>query len=381
MDSDSTPTSNPAIRWGVSAVVLFALSLALYFGRSLFIPTVVALLLSCMLWPVVGWLARGGVPWALAATVIVGLVAILLVALVYAGSRTLPGIVEALPTTPERQQETYSDFRKRIERLIPWAIDENFLPEKADDSQLVKYLRTTVDPKNPQLIDNTLLGVGAVKNWVIDTTLILFILFFFLLEGRLLTSRLVDVISSEGDARAEAITALADIANQVRSFLIWRTIINVGAAAIFGVIYQLCGLSHPWAWALLTIILLYVPYIGTFLASIPPLLDAFLTVDSPWVTVGLLVFYVAFVTVEGYIIVPLVMGRSMDLNATTVLLTTVYWHLVWGTAGLFLSMPLMAIIKAVCAHVPGWKPWARLMETEESPPKGIVNETPGNQGQ
>ena len=78
----------------------------------------------------------------------------------------------------------------------------------------------------------------------------------------------------------------------------------------------------------------------------------------------LLAFYVAFVTVEGYIIVPMVMGRSMDLNATTVLLTTVYWHLVWGTAGLFLSMPLMAIIKAVCAHVRGLEPWARLMETE-----------------
>ena len=151
-----------------------------------------------------------------------------------------------------------------------------------------------------------------------------------MLEGRLLTSRLVDVVSNSGDARAEAVTALADIAAQVRSFLIWRTIINLGAAAVFGAIYQVCGLSHPWTWALLTVVLLYVPYLGTFLASIPPLLDAFITVDSPWVTVGLLAFYVAFVTVEGYIIVPMVMGRSMDLNATTVLLTTVYWHLLWG---------------------------------------------------
>ena len=99
--------------------------------------------------------------------------------------------------------------------------------------------------------------------------------------------------------------------------------------------------------------------------GVPPILDAFLTVESPWVAVGLLVFYVACVTVEGYFLVPLVMGRSMDLNASTVLLTTVYWELVWGPAGLFLSMPLMAMVKAVCAHVPGWKPWGRLMETED----------------
>ena len=364
MAPESNP--NPATRWVVSAVVLFALSLALYFGRSLFIPTVVGVLLACMLWPVVGWLARGGVPWALATIVVVGLVFVLLVVGVYAGSRTLPTIIEALPTTPERQQEAYSHVRARITRIMPWAIDENFLPKEAADSQLVKYLHATVDPKNPQLIDKTLLGAGALGNWILQTTLVLFILFFFLLEGRLLTSRLVDVVSNSGDARAEAVTALADIAAQVRSFLIWRTIINLGAAAVFGAIYQVCGLSHPWTWALLTVVLLYVPYLGTFLASIPPLLDAFITVDSPWVTVGLLAFYVAFVTVEGYIIVPMVMGRSMDLNATTVLLTTVYWHLLWGTAGLFLSMPLMAIIKAVCTHVPGWKPWAHLMETEGS---------------
>jgi predicted PurR-regulated permease PerM len=359
---DSTP--NPVYRWGVAAVVLFALSLALYFGRSLFVPSVVALLLACILWPVVAWLARGGVPWGLAATVIVGLVAVLLGAGLYAASRTVPGIVAALPTTPESQQEAYSHFRGRIERVMPWAVDDNFLPEKAADSPLVKYLHSRTDPKNPELIDNTLWGFGALKDWLLETTLILFILFFFLLEGRLLTARLVDVVSSEGDARAEAITALADIASQVRSFLIWRTIINVGSAAVFGAVYQACGLAHPWAWALASIVLLYVPYLGTVLASIPPLLDAFITVDSPWVTVGLLVFYVAYVTVEGYLIVPLLMGRSMDLNATTVLLTTVYWHLLWGTAGLFLSMPLMAIIKAVCAHVRGLEPWARLMETE-----------------
>ena len=377
MPSDPTKTPNTAIRWGGTAVILFALSLALYFGRSLFVPTVVALLLACMLWPAVGWLSRGGLPWGAATIVVVGLVFVLFIASIYAASRTLPGIVEALPTSSERVQEVYSRFRDRIERIMPWAIDDDFLPAKADDSQLVKYVRSSLDPKNPQLIDNTWLGTRWVGGLLLETTLILFILFFFLLEGRLLTSRLVDVVSFEGHARAEAVTALADIAEQVRSFLIWRTLINLGSAAVFGVIYQLCGLSHPWTWALLTVILLYVPYLGTFLASIPPLIDAFITVDSPWVTVGLLAFYVAFVTVEGYILVPLVMGRGMDLNATTVLLTTVYWELIWGPAGLFLSMPLMAMVKAICTHVPGWRPWARLMETEdEVKPAGVMGTTP-----
>jgi hypothetical protein len=59
------------------------------------------------------------------------------------------------------------------------------------------------------------------------------------------------------------------------------------------------------------------------------------------------------------------MGRPMQLNATTVLLACLFWHLVWGTPGLFLAMPLMAAVKAICANVPGWEAWANLMSTRE----------------
>ena len=62
------------------------------------------------------------------------------------------------------------------------------------------------------------------------------------------------------------------------------------------------------------------------------------------------------------------MGRSMDLNATTVLLACLYWSVVWGpAAGFFLAMPLMAAVKAVCIHVDAWKAWGELMSSDEEP--------------
>jgi hypothetical protein len=51
----------------------------------------------------------------------------------------------------------------------------------------------------------------------------------------------------------------------------------------------------------------------------------------------------------------------MDLNATTVLLACLFWELLWGLPGLFLAMPLMAGIKAICHNVPDWQVWANLM--------------------
>jgi hypothetical protein len=87
--------------------------------------------------------------------------------------------------------------------------------------------------------------------------------------------------------------------------------------------------------------------------------------------VFILLFYLAIIIIEGYLIVPVIMGRSMELNATTVMLACLFWELVWGTLGLFLAMPLMAGIKAICYHVPGWRPWANLMgttEVDDAPP-------------
>ncbi len=135
-----------------------------------------------------------------------------------------------------------------------------------------------------------------------------------------------------------------------------------------GLLYQLLGLSQPWTWALLTAVLWYVPYIGPIIAGFPPVLDAFISCDNPWVPLGILVFYVLFVMLEGYFVVPVVMGRSMELNATTVMLACLFWELVWGVPGLFLAMPLMAAVRTICMHVPDWHPWANLMGTRENPP-------------
>jgi predicted PurR-regulated permease PerM len=168
------------------------------------------------------------------------------------------------------------------------------------------------------------------------------------------------------------VNALQDIAMQIRAYLVWRTIINFALAIFLGMVYQILGLSQPWTWALITAVAWYVPYLGPIVAGIPPVLDAFVSCESPWVAIGILIFYILVVTLEGYLIVPVVMGRSMELNATTVMLACLFWELVWGTSGLFLAMPLMAAIKTICAHVPDWQPWANLMSTrdDEPPEKG-----------
>ena len=250
---------------------------------------------------------------------------------------------------------------------VPVQDDDIYFHQDPEQSELFKTIRAFFSKDNEtfQTLVKTCLWSSSDFLW--EALLILFVLLFLLIEGRMLTAHLVAIFGPGMEVRKRAVGALQDMANQIRSYLVWRTIINFAMALFLGLLYQLLHLSQPWTWAMLTAVMWYVPYIGPIVAGFPPVLDAFISCD-PWVAVGVLVFYVLCVILEGYFVVPVVMGRSMELNATTVMLACLFWQLVWGVPGLFLAMPLMAAVRTICMHVPDWHPWADLMGTRENPP-------------
>ena len=383
-----------ATRWGLNLLIILAMIGALYLGRPIFIPTIIALLFAAMLWPGATYLHEKGVPipflagssgfpwlrpwvyrvkisWNVACMFLVGVLITVALVITLGFVLAIPKILQALPNDQAKSQAFYGRFRQRLQAVSPVPLDPTLFPEKAEESQLVTYIQNALNPEKSSLVVDTLRSGGEYgTSWIVQWILIMFILLFLLMEGRMLSRRVVQIFGPSPSVQNKVVDALKDMATQIRVYLVWRTIINFALAIFLGMVYQILGLSQPWTWALITAILWYVPYLGPILAGVPPVLDAFVSCESPWVSIGILVFYILVVTLEGYLIVPVVMGRSMELNATTVMLACLFWELVWGTSGLFLAMPLMAAIKTICAHVPDWQPWANLMGTrdDDEPP-------------
>jgi predicted PurR-regulated permease PerM len=381
----------------LNALILLGMVLALYLGHSIFIPTVIALLLAAMLWPSADWLLTRGipfpgvagraefpwlrpclhrlkVPWTIACTLVVSLLVIVAFTILLGIAVAIPKLLQAVPNTPDKEQETYEQLKIKLNRISPVPISPQYLPEKAEESQVFQYVKGALNPQRDVVFSALVRLAQYGGSWLWESILIMFLLLFLLLEGGMLTRRVVEIFGPSIQVQGKAATALRDMANQIRSYLVWRTIINFTLALFLGLVYYVLGLSQSWTWALFTAILWYVPYIGPILAGVPPVLDAFVSCDSPWAPIGILLFYVFLVTLEGYFIIPVVMGRSMEMNATTVMLACLFWELVWGPAGLFLAMPLMAAVKTICTHVPDWQAWANLMDTREEPVK--TDETP-----
>jgi predicted PurR-regulated permease PerM len=362
-----------ATRIGLNLSAVLGIAALLKLGAALFVPLVLAVLLASVLYPAARFLHDFvRVPWFFSCVaVLLAAVAVFLV-VVAAFAVAIPQTLEGLPMGDAAWQEQYRKIQNNLQAVLPSWVG---IPYYEDPNQSYIYRHIRDYFSNSKMSENLpaiALSTGA-RGW--QAILIMFITLFLLLEGQMLADKVRAIFGPSRETQNRVSTAIAQMASAIRTYLIWRTIVNLGLAVVLGAVYNAAGLKYWYLWALLVAVLSYVPYLGTIAAGIPPFLDAMLFVD-PIVAVGIGLFYVGVVTFEGYIIVPWVMGRSMDLNATTVLLACLFWEELWGMSGLFLAMPIMAALKAVCMQVDGWQGWGELMGSGPAKPLALL-ETDG----
>ncbi len=355
-----------ATRYGLNVLALLGTSIALYLGSSIFIPVTISVLLATILYPAASWFhARLRFPWFLACLVsILGLV-FLHLAIVTAVAASVPQLINKLPTNEEQWKEKYSQTASRLREVSPLPIND-ILPDDPDSSKFYQSVKQLFSAESLSVYLQKLAGFGLEQ--MSQVVLILFVTLFLLLEGEMLAKKGRAIFGPSTESQSRVTRAVAEMAEAVRKYLVWRTIVNLGLAIICGMVYKYAFKLEQWyLWAILTAVLNYIPYIGTIAAGVMPFAELLIS-GRPDAALGVMVFYGCVVTVEGYLIVPWVMGRSMDLNATTVMLACLFWHLLWGVAGLFLAMPLMAALKAICMHVEDWNAWGQLMSSGPSVP-------------
>jgi predicted PurR-regulated permease PerM len=363
---------NLAARIGLNLVAFLGGVFILRLGSPIFLPLIFAIIFATILWPSANRLHNFyHLPWSLSCIVAVGGLVFFNLIVVAGLLLAVPRLLQSVPNpnNPNAQVQFYQEFREQVKRLSPVRIDEHsfneYLPENPNDSRLFLTVKKTIEGE--YIIQALLSAMSYLSSYLWQFILVLFILLFLLIEGRMLTRRIVEIFGPSSDVQGKVVSALGAMSKVLRDFVVWRTLVNIGIAVVVGAVYTFLGLRQGWVWGLLTGILCYIPYIGPIIAAGPPLLDALIHTSGGTALLAMM-FYAGIIILEGYVIVPLLMGRHMDLNATTVMLACIFWDLVWGVPGLFLAMPLMGAIKAVCEHVPGWEVVANLMSAREVGP-------------
>ena len=152
-----------------------------------------------------------------------------------------------------------------------------------------------------------------------------------------------------------------NIIDQVHKYLGVKTLISFVTSLIVMGILLLFGVDFVLVWGILTFLFNFIPNIGSFIATILPATFTLIQFDNPFIALWVAVCLLVIQFVLGNIIEPKIMGDSVNLSTVVILFALLFWGFVWGIPGMFLAVPMTAILKIVFENIEGLKPVAILM--------------------
>jgi predicted PurR-regulated permease PerM/methylmalonyl-CoA mutase cobalamin-binding subunit len=351
---DAQRALNALAGMGVIAFVAFAL----YWAQAILLPLALAVFLTFLLSPLALWLQRRGlgrVPSVLLAVLATALVCLAVGLLV---GHQLLQLTRTLP-----------DHEDRINEKLT-AIKEWLAP--AEGSRLGGFVQSVSEtlsgpppaapgPDQPQAV------VVASPSWAtraqqylspaaeaIGQAAFTFVLvLFMLLKREDLRNRVIRLI---GQGRVTTTTKAVDEASQrISRYLFVQFALNAsfGVAITLGLL--LMRVQYAPLWGFIAFLMRYVPYIGTWIGVIPPVLFTF-AVSEGWVKPVLVAaLFLGLEALCNNFFEPVLYGKSLGLSEVAQLVAAAFWAFLWGPVGLILSGPLTTCLLVVGKYVPQWQ--------------------------
>ena len=205
--------------------------------------------------------------------------------------------------------------------------------------------------------------LSSVGMFFVTGVTVLFFLLFIIFEASLLPGRIERAYPGGASERVHMIRD--QIEASVNTYVVVKTGVGFGTGVCAGIIMLAFGIDLWFTWALLTFLLNYVPYIGSLLATIPPLILGFILLD-PALLIFLSVLLLTNQQLWGNVIETRWAGRALDISPVLLLVVTAFSFWVWGIVGMILSIPLVVILKIVLENIDATRPLAILL-SERAP--------------
>ena len=192
---------------------------------------------------------------------------------------------------------------------------------------------------------------------------VLFFLIFIIFEAHLLPGRIERAWPGSSTGKVEIIQS--QIEEGINTYIIVKTGCGIGSAVIAAIIMFMFGIDLWFVWAVMTFILNYVPYIGSLIATIPPLILGLILL-KPLALLTMTILLLVNQQVWGNYIETKWAGRALDLSPVVLLLITAFSFWLWGIVGMVLAVPLFVIVKIVLENIEETRPLA-IMLSERAP--------------
>lgn len=327
---------------------IFAFITMLYIAQDIIVPLIYALIIAIVLTPIVDFLVRKKMNRALAiaialSTIIVG--SVLIIALL---SSQLVQFGDSFPKLLEKMNQL-------SEQMVRWLSEHmNISTRKINLWMLEK--KTEMLNGSTTIIGQTLVNTGNVLVVLILTPVYIFMILYY---QPLLLEFIHRLFKFNNQEKVNEV--LTETKKIVRSYLVGLMLEVLIVAVLNSASLLILGIEYAILLGVISAILNIIPYLGGIVAVGISMIVTLATTSSFSSCLMVFIAFVIIQLIDNNYIMPKVVASKVKLNALVSIVVVLIGGALWGIAGMFLSIPLTAILKVIFDHVEGLKPWGYLL--------------------
>ncbi len=343
------------------AIVLYGLDLA----SGLLVPLSFSFLFAILLHPLCSRLERWRVPRVLAIFICLIIIIAVLVGILFFITAQMMNFGEDLPGLQQKFDQLLGEMQVFV--------TNNFGVDKNRQMTWIREQGQNWASSSGSFISGIL---SSTTSTFADIGLMPVFIFFFLYYRNFFMDFLNRLLQK---TPYENIAGVAyKIQDVVKSHILGVVLVIAILATLNTVGLLILGIKYAFFFGALAAFLNIIPYLGVLIGSLFPILMALLTKDSIWYAVGVASVFAAVQFLEGNFITPNIVGSRVGVNPLAAIVALVIGGMIWGAAGMILSIPFIAIIKVIMDHIPGLTPFGFLLgeppKHEVKPHKDIIDE-------
>ena len=336
----------------VKAIILFigliAFFTVLYIAKSIIVPLVFATILAIVLHPVVNFIVRRKINRVIA--IVITLLLALSVIVAFGG---------LLFSQASRFSESWpvlvDKFTLILNESITWAAGYFDINPQKIHEWIIKT-KTELINTSSAAIGHTLVVVG---NGLVILFLVPVYIFMILFYQPLLLEFIRRLFAENHQSKVSEI--VTQIKTVIQRYLIGLVIEAVMVAIMDSVALLILGIDYAILLGIIGALLNVIPYIGGIVAVALPMMIAIATKSTAWYAVYVLAAYYFIQLIDNNYIVPYIVSSKVKINALFSIIVVLAGNALWGIPGMFLSIPLLAIVKLIFDNIEPLKPWGFLL--------------------
>jgi AI-2 transport protein TqsA len=350
-----------------SASILLGLCLIvliLYVGQNILVPLAFAVILAILLNPITTFLVKHKFPRLLAISITVFAALVFVALIFYFMSIQIAIFSEAFPKLKQKVFEGFSKAEGWIDRSYHVSAAQQVIWMKKNIGNLYQH--------GGAMISATVTTVSGV---LVMLTLIPVYVFLIMFYRPLFIDFILKIFDKNTSKTNEV---LIEIKAVIQSYLVGLLIEGSIVASLNCIVLLVLGIDYAIFLGVLGAMLNVIPYIGGVIAILLPVIIALITKEGFFYPAMVITCYAVIQFIDNHFLIPRIVAAKVRINAIISIIAVLVGGALWGVSGMFLVIPIVAILKIIFDRIESMKPWGMLLGNDLPGEKRVHRKSPEN---